>query len=137
MPMKLRPDMRSMRWQRRYGLSWKNPCVWYGKRLLLLLLAMLSSFNALAEDSSRERISLPTPPPTRQSSPVEQPRQDHVVTGLAVTNSLDVAPQLPGIRVTRVMSFRAFMHELEGSNLDLAAQGYNVPIAAAQADAAG
>src|ERR1700693_2103042 len=35
------------------------------------------------------------------------------------------------------MSFRTFMHDLEESNLDLAAQEYRAPIASAQADAAG
>ena len=131
--------MRALRWQWRHRLSGKTLLVGYRKSplLLLLLLTMASAFAALAEDSSRQAIRLPTPPAARQSSTFEQPRQDHVATGLAVTDNLDVAPHLPGIRVTRVMSFRAFMHELEGSNLDLAAQRYNVPIAAAQADAAG
>ncbi len=126
----------TVRW--RHKAPRKHLPIGYRTRALpVVLITLLSAFNAWADDLVERQMPLATPATVRPSSTAAERRRHHVITGLAKTDDLAVVPHLPGVSASRVMSFRTFMHQLEESNLDLAAQGYNVPIAAAQADAAG
>jgi cobalt-zinc-cadmium efflux system outer membrane protein len=135
--MRYSPDLPVLTACRRSKALRQNLPVEYAAGALLLMLTMLlHNLDVLAGGPVGEQPPVSWPSAARQLSSAEEPSQYHVITGLAVTDHLDVAPHLPGITASRFMSFRPFMHELEESNLDLAAQAYNVPIASAQADAA-
>jgi outer membrane protein, heavy metal efflux system len=52
-------------------------------------------------------------------------------TGRAPTSVTEISEQLPELAIVRTITFREFMRKVESSNLALAAQRYNVPIARA------
>jgi cobalt-zinc-cadmium efflux system outer membrane protein len=79
--------------------------------------------------------SQPPPPLTRPTS--ERPSTRHISQEkqIPVLQPLAPIPSQPRLK-TQQIAFKSFLHEVEHSNLDYAAQRYNVPIAEAQVTAA-
>src|SRR5579859_4123093 len=77
----------------------------------------------------------PPPPLTRPTS--ERPSTRHISQEkqIPVLQPLAPIPSQPRLK-TQQIAFKSFLHEVEHSNLDYAAQRYNVPIAEAQVTAA-
>jgi cobalt-zinc-cadmium efflux system outer membrane protein len=73
--------------------------------------------------------SVPVTP--AQVTPLEWPlsARHHITTPFAETRKLDLNTLFPELQILQKISFRDFVRQVEESNLDLAAQRYNVPIA--------
>jgi cobalt-zinc-cadmium efflux system outer membrane protein len=92
-------------------------------------------------------ISAPLAHAQEQSGPLGTPGMPHFIhssggasnrpaASLASTENLEITTPLPGLPTTYKIRFREFMKYLQESNINLAAQRFNIPIAQAQLTAA-
>jgi cobalt-zinc-cadmium efflux system outer membrane protein len=98
--------------------------------MFVLVSVLLNTTLALAHDDLFERKALSPYGPSAQSTKPDANRP--LPTHQAAVENLNLLDQLPGLPTTGKTTFREFMQRVEGSNLDLAAQRFNVPIAQAQ-----
>ncbi len=98
--------------------------------LFVVVLAFLYPTLATALDAAHEREDPSSLGPFVQS--VKQRATRHLLTPSASVENLNPLDQLPGLPITGRTTFREYMQRVEASNLDLAAQRFNVPISKAQ-----
>lgn len=110
-------------------------------RSLLLIAAIITSMNAIpvrAQQQSNDQPSAPSEPPVRLPwllhSRIEAKGRPPAL--LTSTENLEISMPLPGLPTTYKISFHEFMKDLQDSNISLAAQRFNIPIAQAQLVAA-
>ena len=109
---------------------------------LLLIVAVMISLSAIPvraqEQSKNDEISVPSIMPTRLPRILHSGMQmkNDGTTSLTSTENLEIGTQLPGLRTTYRIRFQEFMKFLQESNIALAAQRMNLPIAQAQVTSA-
>ncbi len=101
-------------------------------RLLVFVgvVAFLRPALAAALDKANERKNPSPPQPFVQSMKFDA--NNHVSTPNVSVENLDLLDQLPGLPIVGKTTFREYMERVEASNLDLAAERFNIPISNAQ-----
>ena len=101
-------------------------------RLLLFVAVVAFLYPTLANalDAANEREDPSPLGPFVQS--VKHDANRYILTLNASVENLNLLDRLPGLPTTGKTTFREYMQRVEASNLDLAAQSFNVPISEAQ-----
>jgi outer membrane protein TolC len=112
-----------------------------GQKLLLIVAVMisLSAIPVQAQEQSKDdEMSVPSIMPSRLPRILHSGMQvkSSSTASLASTENLEIGTQLPGLRTMYKIRFQEFMKYLQESNITLAAQRMNVPIAQAQVTSA-
>jgi len=108
---------------------------------IVAIAGMVASMSAISANAQDQSIK------ARVTSPAGLPRLPQIGTTLAVgsnrppsplasTANLKITEPLPGLPTSYEITFREFMGYLQESNISLAAQRFNIPIAQAQLKAA-
>lgn len=110
----------------------------YHRRLIgigIMLAFGVGSSRAFAVDESlRQQILTPVGPPG-QTLQLKPPAHHYVAPEMRAEH-LEIVNQLPGLQIAKTLTFDQFLRAVAEGNLQLAAQKFNIPIAAAQLDAA-
>jgi hypothetical protein len=109
-------------------------------RIMAIVGSMVSmtAISAMAQDQSiKERVTSPAGVPRlpQFTTSIIQPG-NRAPSSLASTENLNITEPMPGLPTTYKITFRQFMGYLQDSNISLAAQRFNIPIAQAQLKAA-
>lgn len=96
----------------------------------LVVVAFLRPAFAAALDDASERKNFSPPQPFVQSMKFDA--NNHVSTPIVSVENLNLLDQLPGLPIVGKTTFREYMERVEASNLDLAAERFNIPISNAQ-----
>ncbi len=103
---------------------------WTRLLLFVVVVAFLRPALAAAFDEASERKNLSPLHPFVQSMKFDA--NNHASTPNVSVENLNLLDQLPGLPIVGRTTFREYMQRVETSNLDLAAQRFNVPISKGQ-----
>jgi cobalt-zinc-cadmium efflux system outer membrane protein len=105
---------------------------------VVAIAASISAISASAQDQSiKARVTSPAGPPRLPQLNTSAPEANNRPrSSLASTENLAITEPLPGLPTSYKITFREFMQYLQESNISLAAQRFNIPIAQGQLKAA-